>query len=66
MDPRCLSATGYGQYRPIAPNDSEANMVRNRRVDIVVLKEAYNVSEPQENCHSKKFKADNVWLQGNP
>ncbi|MGB9662706.1 MAG: flagellar motor protein MotB [Moorellaceae bacterium] len=44
--PERLSATSYGEYRPIAPNDSESNMARNRRVDIVVLKETYNAVEP--------------------
>ena len=48
IDPQRLSATGYGEYRPVAPNDNEASMSRNRRVDIVVLKEAYNVTEPHK------------------
>jgi len=40
--PERLSATGYGEYRPRAPNDSEENRQLNRRVDIVVLKSKYN------------------------
>jgi len=48
IKPERLSATGYGEYRPVAPNDNEANMTRNRRVDIIVLKEAYNVTEPHK------------------
>ncbi len=28
-----LSATGYGDTRPVAPNDSAANMARNRRIE---------------------------------
>ncbi|OIQ57001.1 motility protein B [Moorella thermoacetica] len=48
IKPGRLSATGYGEYRPVAPNNSEADMARNRRVDIVVLKEAYNITEPQK------------------
>jgi len=43
--PRRLSATGYGEYRPRAPNDSEANRQLNRRVDIVVLRSKYQGSE---------------------
>lgn len=35
--PQRLSAAGYGEYRPVAPNDSEAHRMRNRRVDIVVV-----------------------------
>ncbi len=37
MDPRRLSAAGYGEYRPLVPNTSEANRQRNRRVDVVIL-----------------------------
>jgi chemotaxis protein MotB len=33
-----FSASGYADTRPLAPNDSEANRARNRRVDIVLVK----------------------------
>jgi len=32
-----LAIAGYGEFRPLGPNDSDANRARNRRVDIVVL-----------------------------
>lgn len=32
-----LSAAGYGEYRPVVPNDGLLSRARNRRVDIVVL-----------------------------
>jgi len=35
--PRRVSASGYADSRPLAPNDSEARRVSNRRVDIVIL-----------------------------
>lgn len=35
--PRRLSAEGYGEYRPLVPNTSEANRARNRRVEIHIL-----------------------------
>lgn len=41
-----LSATGYGEFRPRAANDSMENRQRNRRVDIVVLKSKYETAEP--------------------
>ena len=41
-----LSTTGFSQHRPIAPNDNEKNMALNRRVDIVILKDAYDYFEP--------------------
>lgn len=34
--PTRLEAVGYSKYRPIAPNDTEANRQRNRRVEIVL------------------------------
>jgi chemotaxis protein MotB len=37
--PATMSAVGYGEYRPIVPNNSEKNRAQNRRVDIVILKE---------------------------
>lgn len=35
--PERLSASGYGEYRPVAANDTEENRALNRRVDIVLL-----------------------------
>jgi chemotaxis protein MotB len=37
VDAGRLAAIGYGEYRPIADNDSRANRARNRRVEIRVL-----------------------------
>jgi len=37
LDPKRLSAAGYADSRPIAPNDTEAHRSLNRRVDIVLL-----------------------------
>jgi len=44
--PERLSATGYGEYRPIATNDSLAHEQMNRRVDIVLLRTMYSKVEP--------------------
>ncbi|NLP30875.1 MAG: flagellar motor protein MotB [Clostridiales bacterium] len=35
-DPAKLIAVGYGMHRPVAPNDSEENRAKNRRVEIIV------------------------------
>lgn len=32
-----LSAIGYGEYRPIAPNDTDANRAQNRRVNLLII-----------------------------
>lgn len=37
VSPARLSASGYGEFHPRAPNDSETSRARNRRVDIVIL-----------------------------
>lgn len=39
MDPHKLTATGNGEFKPIAPNDNEVNRQKNRRIDIVIVKE---------------------------
>jgi chemotaxis protein MotB len=35
--PSLLSARGFGEYQPIAPNDSSDNRAKNRRTDIVII-----------------------------
>lgn len=42
VSPKRLSAVGFGEHQPLAPNNSEENRARNRRVNIVV------VYEPEE------------------
>jgi chemotaxis protein MotB len=37
IEPNRLSAAGYGEFHPIAPNDTREGRARNRRVDLVVL-----------------------------
>ena len=39
IDPRRLSAVGYGESRPVAENDTLANRAKNRRVEILLLTE---------------------------
>ncbi len=36
LEPARFGAAGYGEYRPVAPNDTAANRQLNRRVDIVL------------------------------
>jgi chemotaxis protein MotB len=47
FSPYILSAAGYGEYRPVAPNDSEKHRAMNRRVDIVILKSVSESEEPR-------------------
>jgi len=36
VDPNRIVARGYGESRPVAPNDSEANRAKNRRVEVIL------------------------------
>jgi chemotaxis protein MotB len=47
MSPARLSAVGYGEYRPIASNDTPAGRAANRRVDLVVLGASAQKLEPE-------------------
>jgi chemotaxis protein MotB len=46
LSPQKFSATGFGEYRPIASNEKEPGRSLNRRVDIVILKTEYTKAEP--------------------
>jgi chemotaxis protein MotB len=45
LDPKRFIAVGYGDTRPIAPNDTPENLQKNRRVEIIVTDPAYEVEE---------------------
>jgi chemotaxis protein MotB len=38
IDPHRLSAAGYAEFQPVATNDSRAGRLRNRRIDLVLLR----------------------------
>ena len=38
LNPARFSAIGYGEYRPIAPNDNAENKQKNRRVEILIAR----------------------------
>lgn len=48
IDPKRISAVGYGEYRPVVPNTSDENRRLNRRVDIVIMNIEYNKWEPKQ------------------
>jgi chemotaxis protein MotB len=37
LDPMILTAAAYGEYKPVAPNDSEEGKAKNRRIEIVLV-----------------------------
>ena len=44
LPPEEMASIGYGEYRPIAPNDSAANKSKNRRVVITILKKPFKAT----------------------
>jgi len=46
IPPDQVSALGYGEFRPIRPNNSIENRAFNRRVDIVILTMELSLKEP--------------------
>lgn len=46
LNPNRLSASGYGEYHPIASNDNNSGKAKNRRVDIVILNTIEGAIEP--------------------
>lgn len=37
LDPSKFSAKGYGEYKPVASNDTAEGRQKNRRVEILIL-----------------------------
>lgn len=46
LDPQRLSASGYGEFRPLVPNTTTENRALNRRVDIILLSDEAVREEP--------------------
>ena len=46
ISPTLLSATGYGEYRPISSNNTDAGRAKNRRIDLIILRTKYDLTEP--------------------
>ncbi len=45
VPPARLVAAGYGEHRPLAPNADDAGRARNRRVEILILRDAVTAHE---------------------
>ncbi|MFQ6009242.1 MAG: flagellar motor protein MotB, partial [Candidatus Zixiibacteriota bacterium] len=49
--PDKISALGYGEFRPIRPNNSIENRAKNRRVDVVILTMELSLKEPSSHLY---------------
>ena len=54
VKPSRMSAIGYGQFRPIVENNSEANRIKNRRVVIAILANDMNVRKLEKQAEPKQ------------
>lgn len=59
INPKRLSASGYGEYRNVYPNDNEIHRAQNRRVDIVLLRSEFNKLEPEGSKLSEQSNQQN-------
>lgn len=48
ISPERISAIGYGEYRPVATNDTKDGRQLNRRVEVVILPRVTKVKETKE------------------
>jgi chemotaxis protein MotB len=53
LPPEKISALGYGEYRPIKPNNTDLNRAQNRRVDIVILTAEMTAAEPSSRLYGQ-------------
>jgi chemotaxis protein MotB len=58
LPPDRLSAAGYGQYRPVVPNDSPEHRALNRRVEVVILRTSAIKFEPKDKSNEPPANAD--------
>ena len=49
-----ISALGYGEFRPLAPNTNDENRAKNRRVDIVVMTMEITATEPTSQFYNSQ------------
>lgn len=53
-----FTAVGYGSTRPIVKNNNEKNRAKNRRVEIIVVRNKYKVNESAQNTIIKMNKKE--------
>jgi chemotaxis protein MotB len=62
-DPSKLLAVGYGQYHPIASNDTEEGRAQNRRVEIIISQDQDLIQDFQTIANSSSSDATTVTTQ---
>lgn len=54
IDVKRMSAVGYGEFRPLAANDTPEGRARNRRVDLIILRSTYDAVEPKNTTPARQ------------
>lgn len=54
IDGNRVSTSGYGDTRPIVPNDTPTNKAINRRVDLIILRTSYSDVEPENKVENEQ------------
>jgi chemotaxis protein MotB len=60
IQPERLSAIGYGEYRPLASNDTSDGRKQNRRVEIVILPNITKVKGDSNGANALKGSPENL------
>lgn len=61
--PSLFTAVGFADTRPVIDNSNENNRAKNRRVEILILKNKFNGSENPKNIIANMSKADQEKMQ---
>ncbi len=62
IDPMRLVAAGYGEFRPLATNDTKEGRAKNRRVDIIVRNPSDDVKKYWEETVERRLKEEKAKL----
>lgn len=58
FDPRRISADGFGEYAPIASNDTPEGQAKNRRVEIKIINESLDLQKLDDFLNRKRGEQD--------
>lgn len=59
IDASKVSVSGYGEYKPVAENDTAENKSKNRRVDIILISDFSEIEKNLENNTQSKKDVEN-------
>ena len=60
VNPKRIGAVGYGEYRPVASNDSKPGMAQNRRVEVLILPTTVKDTAPMASSSTKPVERPEV------